>query len=170
MKRRLVNFLSIAALAIVVAGCSENDPSGLVGTPAPDFLVSGIGKGDVKLADYKGKVVILDFWATYCGPCKMLMPIIMNLQEKYGKNDLVVLGVSAESAEKVTAFKAANQQLNYDLFVDKMGVASSAYKADALPTTVIIGRDGKIVYWDQGVSDAIVQKLAKAVDDAVKQS
>lgn len=156
-------------LGLLVVGCGSGK-SDLIGKPAPDFQVSPAkAGGDVRLVDFKGKVVVLDFWATWCGPCRALMPYVSKLQEKYRDQGLVVLGISAEEHDLVSQFRLANPWMQYELFSDHNAEASMLYKADGLPTTVIVGRDGKVRYWENGVSEQSVNELEDEVKEALKQ-
>lgn len=164
-------FLSLAVVAVVATGCGPNDPSGLLGKDAPDFTASSVlPKGDVKLSGLKGKVVILDFWATYCGPCRELMPDLARMQAKYGKDGLVVLGLSPEPRPTITGFQEQNKELGYDLYQDTNAYASAMYKATAIPTTVLIGKDGKVKFWDQGFTHLGVVDLEKRLQEEIAKA
>jgi len=165
------NILAIVAAAAVVVACGPNDPSGLVGKPAPEIKVLAVlPKGDVKLSNLKGKVVVLDFWATYCGPCRMLTPELERMQNKYRKDGLVILGISPEARDTVTAFQQQNTSLAYDLYLDDSGMASTLYKADAIPTTVLIGKDGTVSYYNQGFSELEVVELEKRIGEELAKA
>lgn len=165
------SLLTFAAAGLVLASCGSQEPKGPVGKVAPKFKVSPIvPRGDVTLASLKGKVVVLDFWATYCGPCRMLMPAIDRMQTKYGKDGLVVLGISGEERQTVSEFHQQNPELSYELFLDPMGRASNDYGADAIPTTVVIGKDGKIAYYEQGYSEESVGQLEEHIKEELAKS
>jgi thiol-disulfide isomerase/thioredoxin len=172
MLRRLRPFLFLLVLAVVAACDSESSANPLIGQQAPNVRLSPLTPGsDIELADYKGKVVILDFWATWCGPCRELMPTLVDLKKKYGEKGLVVVGVTSENAAPVRAFRRDNPEINYDFFLDGLQTATTVYHAASLPTTVIIGRDGKVAYWDAGYSpDETPQQLESAIVKALDQS
>ncbi|AIE87010.1 TlpA family protein disulfide reductase [Fimbriimonas ginsengisoli] len=165
----MVRFLRASiglGIVIAVLGCSENNP--LVGKDAPDVKLAPIkAGGDVSLKDLKGKVVLLDFWATWCGPCRQLMPTIVDMKSKYGPKGLEVLGVTAEDRAPVLQFRREHPEVNYDLYLDPAGIANTLYKVEGLPTTVIIGRDGKVVFWDAGFGGDSHRKIADAVAAAM---
>lgn len=124
--------------------------------PAPDFTLTDQNGEIHTLSDYKGKTVFLNFWATWCGPCKSEMPDIQKLYEEYGKNeeDLIVLGVvqpnndelpfSREGTEdEIRAFIDENGY-TYPTVMDETGKISSVYGITAFPTTFMIDKDGNV--------------------------
>src|SRR5688572_5939717 len=142
-----------AALAFAQYGGGKNnkpkqppDTRSLEGKKAPDFSLTTLDGQDVKLADLKGNVVVLDFWATWCGPCVKAMP---HLQELANDTELKEKGLRVfavnlrESEDKVEPFIESNQ---YTLTVpmDREGSVAQSYKVQGIPTQVVIGRNGMI--------------------------
>jgi len=117
---------------------------GAEGTQAPDFeLVSDAGK-TVRLADFKGKVVILDFWATWCPPCRKEIPGFVQIQSQYKDKGVEVVGVSLDQGwEPVRPFMKA-QRINYPVLLGDMGVVRSYGNITSIPTTFVIDREGVI--------------------------
>jgi thiol-disulfide isomerase/thioredoxin len=111
-----------------------------------NYTLKNVDDQDVKLSDYAGKVVLLDFWATWCGPCKVEIPGFIELQDKYGKAGFQVLGVSVDDKPEQLRPYVAEMKMNYpvlqglghDDMMDAFGPILG------IPTTVIISRDGKI--------------------------
>ncbi|MDB5104593.1 MAG: PDZ/thioredoxin domain protein [Fibrobacteres bacterium] len=115
----------------------------LVGGPAPS-LDGKYYSGDVgSLAKNKGKVVLLDFWATWCGPCRMTIPALDAVYKKYHDKGLEVIGVSSESLDELKAFQASGK-VGYPLFNDVAKLTTNHYQAFAYPTLVVIDRQGVI--------------------------
>jgi cytochrome c biogenesis protein CcmG/thiol:disulfide interchange protein DsbE len=112
---------------------------------APDFVLTDIKGNGVKLSDYKGKVVIVDFWATWCGPCRMGIPDFVALQSEYGEDDLIILGISVDQGDLsvVPAF-AKEYNINYPVLFATMEVVSAYGGIRSIPTTFIIDREGKV--------------------------
>ena len=120
-------------------------PSG-DGPMAPAFSLSDLNGRKINLADEKGKVVLLDFWATWCGPCQMEIPEFVQLQAKYKNQGLAVVGVSVDDPpEKLPPF-ARQFKVNYPLLVgqDRTDIQDAYGPIFGIPVTVLIGRDGKI--------------------------
>jgi cytochrome c biogenesis protein CcmG/thiol:disulfide interchange protein DsbE len=110
------------------------------------FTVKDMNGASVRLADYKGKVIVLNFWATWCGPCKLEIPAFVELYDRYKANGLVILGVSGDDdAETLRAF-ASEWRMNYPVLVgrDHEDLMDAFGPLWGYPTTFMIGRDGSI--------------------------
>jgi peroxiredoxin len=117
------------------------------GQPAPDFQLTDLDGNTVRLSDLRGKAVLLNFWATWCPPCKVEMPWFVDLQKQYGPQGLQIVGVAMDegNAHDAVAKFAREMGLNYAVVLGNDKVADQYGGVDALPTTYYIGRDGKIV-------------------------
>ncbi len=125
----------------------------LVGSPAP-ALDGKYYSGDAgTLAKNKGKVVLLDFWATWCGPCRATMPALEALYKKYQGKGFEVIGISSENLEELKAFQAAGKQ-SYPMFNDIGQLTTRQYQAFAYPTLVMIDRKGLIQRIEVGAHPA----------------
>lgn len=146
---------------------TDEDPDAVA---APDFTLSDQNGIEHTLSAYKGKTIFLNFWATWCPPCRSEMPEIQALYEKYGENegDLIVLGVatpnygSEGSAEDITAFLSENGY-TFPVVMDNYGLFSSLYGISAYPTTFMIDKDGNVFGYVQGaltgeIMESIVQQ------------
>ncbi len=113
---------------------------------APDFTLKNLDNQDVNLSDYKGKVVFINFWATWCGPCRMEIPYFIELIDKYGKDGFVVLGIALDPREfnKVPGF-VDQMGINYPILLDKTGVSQMYGGIRSIPTTFVVNREGKVV-------------------------
>lgn len=120
---------------------------------APDFILNGSKRTPVKLSAYKGKVVLLDFWATWCEGCKVEIPWYMDFQKKYKKIGLAVVGVSMDEDgwKSVTPF-LKKKKVNYPVVVGDWDLASK-FGIRALPVALLIDRDGKIADLQTGIVD-----------------
>jgi cytochrome c biogenesis protein CcmG/thiol:disulfide interchange protein DsbE len=122
--------------------------------PAPPFELTNLQGAKIKLEDFKGKVVLLNFWATWCVGCKQEIPWFVDFQTKYKAKGLVVLGVSLDDEGwKVLKPWLAEHPLNYPNILGNDKVADLYGGVDALPTTLLIDRTGKIVSSHAGVVD-----------------
>jgi peroxiredoxin len=118
----------------------------LLNQPAPDFSLASLDGKKLKLSDYRGKAVLLNFWATWCEPCKVEMPWFVDLQKKYGPQGLQVLGVAMDDAPtKDIADFAQKMNVNYPIVIGKEEVGTQYGGVQYLPSTFYISRDGKII-------------------------
>lgn len=170
------NPLALVVVAVIAAAMlyfgfhmARRDGSGapsIVGksTPAPDFTLEKLNGGNLKLSDLRGKAVLLNFWATWCGPCKIETPWLVEMQNQYGNQGLQVIGVAMDDSGKDEISKFAKDMgVNYPVLLGKEAVGDEYGGVPALPESFFIGRDGKIV-------DRIIGLKGKAeIEDAIKK-
>jgi thiol-disulfide isomerase/thioredoxin len=132
---------------------------------APDFALESLDGGTMRLSDLRGKAVLLNFWATWCGPCKIEMPWFVDLQKQYGSQGLQIVGVAMDDASKEDIAKFAKDMgVNYPILIGKEAVGDQYGGVPALPETFLIGRDGKIV-------DKIIGLRGKSeIEDSIKKA
>lgn len=154
MKRDPVILLVVAIVIslMLVFGIQKTrhgSPQGagsLQGRPAPDFSLASLDGNTLKLSDFHGKAVLLNFWATWCEPCKIEMPWFVELQKKYGPQGLQILGVAMDDASpKEIADFAKKMGVNYPIMIGKEAVGDQYGGLPYLPSTFYIDRDGKVV-------------------------
>jgi thiol-disulfide isomerase/thioredoxin len=135
----------------------------LIGKPAPAFAFSGgdkVGPHAASLADLKGNVIVVEFWATWCGPCRSTMPTLTDWQKKYGAKGLRVVGISSEGMDKVKPF-AEKEKLGYTVAADPDSKVGLAYGIPAIPTIIVIDQQGVVRFAEVGAGDnlAAAEKL-----------
>src|SRR6266700_7332715 len=140
---------------------------------APDFTLRNSGGASITLSHYKGKVVLLDFWATWCTGCKVEIPWYMEFQTKYNHSGLSVIGVSMDEDgwKSVKAF-LKEHPISYSVVIGNPDLAK-LYGVDSMPMTLLIGRDGRIAashvgMVDKGAFEGEIQVLLK--EDAAKRA
>jgi len=140
------------------------------GITAPNFDLATLDGQRVKLSDYRGKAVLLNFWATWCGPCKVEMPWFVDLQKKYGNDGLVILGIAMDDSEtpKIAQF-ASEMGVNYPVLLGTDKVSEEYGNVEFLPTSFYIDRDGRIVGKGTGLlgRSEIEQNVRKALASPV---
>jgi peroxiredoxin len=154
--------LAIAAAAMLATAVHAQD----VGQSAPSFDVPGTA-ANVRLADMKGKVVYVDFWASWCAPCKQSFPWMNEMQAKYGARGLQIVGVTVdrkrEDAEKFLSSTPAKFMVAFDT----TGKVAEAYRPKGMPTSYLIGPDGVVRAVHVGFKDADKAALEREIEAAL---
>jgi|SRR5580658_237749 thiol-disulfide isomerase/thioredoxin len=134
-------------------------------TLAPDFSLESLDGKSTRLSDFRGKAVLLNFWATWCGPCKVEMPWFVDFQNQYGSQGLQIVGVAMDDASKEDIAKFAKDMgVNYPILIGKDAVGDQYGGVPALPESFVIARDGKIL-------DKIIGLRGKAeIEDEIKKA
>lgn len=154
----LVTALISAAVVVVTlivgvrsysGGCGVSAPSSagaaVVGADAPELVLKDLAGNEVKLSDYKGKVVLLNFWATWCAPCRAEIPAFLRLREQYQDRGLEVIGVSLdEEASDVVSDFATQLHINYPILIGTPEAVKAYGPIDQIPTTFIVDRQGRV--------------------------
>jgi len=139
-----------------------------VGSRAPDFHARNLATGrPATLADYRGRVVLLNLWATWCEPCRVEMPSLERLSRKLGSSGFAVVAVSIdEDGDSVVAAFARDLGLTFDILHDQTGAMKQAYQATGVPETWVISPDGVIIKkvigpseWDSPVNETLIGRL-----------
>ena len=154
------------ALLISPAGLpAQEAKAGIpLNSAAPAWTLKNLEGKDVSFADFKGKVVVIDFWATWCGPCRGEIPGYIELQKKYGKDGLVIVGVSLDQKDAAYVKKFAEKKgMNYTVVMADDTIVSAFGDFTSIPTTFLINREGRIVHeksgaWDHAEYEALVKK------------
>jgi peroxiredoxin len=147
----------------------SEDPAAkaLLGKPAPSFTLVDLDGKKVSLADYKGHAVVLNFWATYCGPCKLEMPWFQDLQNKYKDKGLVVLGLDQDDGMAVKEVAAASKRVGvtYPILMPDDKISKSYQLGDYIPETFYVEKSGKIVEQTIGAhsKDELEADVQKAI-------
>ena len=147
---KLAAFLAITAV-FISGSCSKGSAARRASSSsaerrlAPDFTLRDAAGQEVKLSDYRGKVVLLNFWATWCGPCALEIPWFIEFEQQYKSRGLEVLGVAMdEEGWPVIKPFIAEHKMNYRVLLGNDSVSQLYGGVDALPTTFIIDRDGRL--------------------------
>jgi thiol-disulfide isomerase/thioredoxin len=146
----VVNRVWIEPLSTQRAEASTNHPF------APQFSLTDISGQKLSLADYKGKVVLLDFWATWCGPCRIEIPEFVQLQKRYRDQGLAVIGISMDDGPRPVKEFYKQFNMNYPVALGDDKLAELYGGVLGLPTTMVIGRDGRIYAKHVGATDISV--------------
>ena len=164
MRLKFGKIFTLVLMLFLVNACSKGNAVE-IGSNAPDFSLVDISGNTVSFSQFSGKVVILDFFASWCPPCRQEIPDFIELQKLYGDSGFTMIGVSLVSAQESKSF-SERMGINYPVLVDDGKVSDIYGPIRSIPTTFVIGRDGKIAkiyigYRDKAVFEADIKKLLK---------
>ncbi len=168
-KRRLIFrtailLLLVLAVSFTIYQLLHKNHVVKAGDQAPDFVLTNLDGKKVHLKDYRGKKVVLNFWATWCDPCKREMPYINKVYQTMNKKDVVILAVNIkESSFAVSSFKD-RYHVSFPLLLDPGGDVTDAYNIQPIPTTFFINEKGKVV-------DKVIESMpsAKYIENKISQ-
>lgn len=170
MRQLLLSVVASLSCLSYAAAASSNGPA--IGSMAPDFKAHNLITGEtVPLSSQRGKVVILTFWASWCGPCKRELPLLEKAQEFVGKDKLTVFAVSFhENPEAAKMLKKLAVEWQIDLIEDRNGGIASRYAITSIPHLFFIDRNGKIFSTHVGYGDRTIADLVNDINHALAES
>ena len=170
---RLCAFLLATVLVGVFPACA--DPRGTTSRSSqkqplvPNFKLQNLAGKSVQLADFKGKVVLLDFWATWCGPCRLSIPNLINLHREYASQNLVILGINMdEDPQEVAAF-VKDMGIDYPVLLDRGNAISASFGVRGIPFFCLIDQKGRLVKQWEGITFTIEKEWRQAIDQLLKK-
>jgi thiol-disulfide isomerase/thioredoxin len=137
--------------------------------PAPDFTLQSSTGENVRLAEQRGKVVMLNFWASWCGPCRQEMPLLDAMHKRYGEHGFQLYGVNVEEDNTDAKKMIKDMGVTLPVLYDPESKASTLYKVDAMPTTVMIDKKGQIRYVNRGYKAGDENKYRDQIRELIKE-
>jgi cytochrome c biogenesis protein CcmG, thiol:disulfide interchange protein DsbE len=161
---RVLRRTALAALCLATpfAVCAAD-----IGSTAPDFELPGT-IGAVKLSSYRGKPVYVDFWASWCGPCRQSFPWMNDMQAKYRAQGLQIIGVNVDAKERDALDFLADTPAVFTIVFDPKGVTPRSYRVKGMPTSVLIDADGKVVFRHSGFNADDKAELENRIQAVLK--
>jgi tetratricopeptide (TPR) repeat protein/thiol-disulfide isomerase/thioredoxin len=138
----------------------------LIGKVAPDFHLKRLKGGELSLAEFKGKVVLLDFWATWCGPCRQEMPDFEKLHRELSSKDVVILAVDANEAEDIVAEYIDKEKYTFPVLLSEGSDVVARYSVNAYPTLVAVDKAGLVADYAVGSGPESEARIRQAIDRA----
>jgi thiol-disulfide isomerase/thioredoxin len=160
--RCFVPWLAAASLFVCGAPALAVQP----GSAAPDVVLPAEG-GEFHLDAYRGKVVYLDFWASWCGPCKQSFPWMNSIQSKYADKGLVIVAINVDTTREDAAKFLQQVPAKFKIAYDPKGEVAKQYAIKGMPSSFLIGRDGKVVSAHTGFNNGSREQLERAVEQAL---
>ena len=137
--------------------------------PAPDFTLKSLTGENIKLSEMRGRVVLVNFWATWCAPCKEELPFFNQLYKKYRKTGLEILGVNIDKSSRKAADFSSSLGLEFPILLDPSGTVSSKYHITSMPSTIVVGKDGTIRYVHRGYLPGDPKRYNKEIRALLKE-
>ncbi len=137
----------LAALALLAAVAAVGADAN---APAPPFTLNEVGGQSASLAQYKGQVVMLNFWATWCGPCQQEMPLLDQMYKKYKPAGFTLIGVNVDKDAPPVKQLLERKPVSFPVLLDPASQVSKAYHVDEMPSTVLIDRKGNVRFLHRG--------------------
>ena len=159
--------LATAAICFAAAGCSDPTATGLVGRPAPDFTLQTLDGRSVTLSDFKDNVVVLDFWATWCSPCLMELPVLERVRQRFRDKRVQFLAVSVDSPRTPNEVIGGTLQrlgVNIPALHDRDGVVSRLYRQEGIPMLVLVDASGIVQSVHVGYGPGTETEVTRELD------
>ena len=160
---------SIFALVLSVFAASGLASSGLEGQAAPDFALKSSTGENLRLSEYRGDVVMVNFWATWCGPCRQEMPLLDELYSRYQRVGFNLLGVNIDDDSRRAMQMVEELGVNFPVLFDARKEVSKLYEVDAMPVTVIIDRQGTVRYVHHGYKPGYEDKYLDQIRSLLRE-
>ncbi len=160
---------AIAALILSVLAATSLASSGLEGHAAPDFALKSSTGENLRLSEYRGDVVMINFWATWCGPCRQEMPLLDELYQRYSRVGFNLLGVNIDDDSRRAMQMIEELGVNFPVLFDASKKVSELYDVDAMPVTVLVDREGTVRYVHQGYKPGYEDKYLTQIRTLLRE-
>ena len=156
------------AILITIATTSLAQAASVSG-PAPNFTLKSLDGKNLNLSEMRGDVVLINFWASWCGPCRLEMPLLNALHNKYAPLGFTVLGVNVEENSDDARGFLFNFPVDFPVLLDNKNKVSKQYNVIAMPTTVVVDRDGNMRFLHQGYKSGDEREYRKMVKKLIRE-
>ena len=159
----------LLGLAFSVFAATSLASSGLAGQPAPDFALKSSSGKNLRLSEYRGDVVMVNFWATWCGPCRQEMPLLDELYSRYQRVGFSLLGVNIDDNSTKAMDMVSELGVNFPVLFDSRKEVSKLYQVEAMPVTVLIDREGTVRYVHHGYKPGYEDKYLDQIRSLLRE-
>ncbi len=159
----------LTGFAFTVLAASSLAASGLPGKPAPDFALKSSTGENLRLSEYRGDVVMINFWATWCGPCRQEMPLLDQLYSRYQRVGFNLLAVNIDDDSNRAMDMVQELGVSFPVLFDSRKEVSRLYDVDAMPVTVLIDREGIVRFVHQGYKPGYEEKYLDEIRSLLRE-
>jgi thiol-disulfide isomerase/thioredoxin len=163
---RVSRKLLITAILLLLTSLAHAES---INGPAPDFTLKSRSGENVKLSEHRGEVVMINFWASWCAPCRQEMPLLETLYKKYSDLGFVLLAVNVEEDSSKAENLLRDIPVTFPVLFDNTNKVSKLYKVVAMPSTVVIDRDGNMRYLHRGYLPGYEEEYKKQVSELIRE-
>ena len=160
---------TIIALVFSAFAASSLASSGLEGQAAPDFALKSSNGENLRLSEYRGNVVMINFWATWCGPCRQEMPLLDELYNRYERVGFNLLGVNIDDDSSRAMRMVEELGVDFPVLFDAQKEVSKLYEVEAMPVTVIVDRQGTVRYVHHGYKPGYEDKYLDQIRTLLRE-
>ena len=157
---------TLASLLVLFAATVA---AGIAQAPAPDFTLKSASGENLRLSELRGDVVMINFWASWCGPCRQEMPILSELHDKYKSMGFTVLGVNVEENSSEARKLLKEMPVSFPLLFDNDSSVSRQYDVVAMPSTVLVDRNGNVRYLHKGYKPGLENTYVEQVRSLIRE-
>jgi len=168
MRKKQTGFIR-ESLAILLVLIATTVSAGIAQAPAPDFTLKSDSGENLKLSELRGEVVLINFWASWCGPCRQEMPILSQLHDKYKAMGFTVLGVNVEENSSDARKLLKDLPVSFPVLFDNDSTVSKQYDVVAMPSTVLVDRNGNIRYLHKGYKPGLENTYVEQVRSLIRE-
>lgn len=137
--------------------------------PAPDFTLKSLSGENLKLSELRGEVVMVNFWASWCGPCRQEMPLLDQLYKRYQPMGFTILGVNVEEDAGVAKKVLQELPVSFPILFDQTNKISELYQVSAMPSTFLVDRDGKLRYLHKGYQPGYEEQYQAQIRELIRE-
>ena len=162
---KILRWLAPLMVALVAGSAGAVD----VKEEAPDFTLKSLDGSNMRLEEYRGQVVLINFWASWCGPCRQEMPLLDRLHHRYEDTGFAVLGVNVEGESAPAQDIVDKTNVTFPIVIDDGQKVSEMYNLEAMPSTFVVDRDGVVRYIHRGYKPGDEAKYVEVVKQLIRE-
>lgn len=164
---KLKTFPGILGLACILLAAGAN--AGTQESPAPDFTLKSSNGKNLKLSEFRGEVVMINFWASWCGPCRQEMPLLEELYSRYQPLGFTLLGINVEEDSSKAREMLEDIPVSFPVLLDNQSTVSKLYDVVAMPSTILIDRSGNVRYLHHGYKPGYEETYQQQVRALIRE-